>query len=111
MDAKKVKVLTNATKTSFGNFIGLRSFMIMGDLLFHLITKLYENIEENILNPIMDPYIPKDFLVFHPTEKITLNVGKFLIEIFKTIILAYITYQLFIYTEPYFNNFLKRGGG
>lgn len=111
MDAQKVKALTNATKGSFESFVGLRSFLIMGDIMFHLLTLLYKNIQENILDPILDPYVPKDFLVFHPTEKITLNLGKFLVNFTKTATLAYLTFNIFIWTEPYFHSFLKRGGG
>jgi hypothetical protein len=111
MDAQKVKALTNATKSSFESFVGLRSFLIMGDLMFHLLTLVYKNIQDNILDPILDPYIPENFLVFHPTEKITLNLGKFLVNFFKTVILAYLTFKIFVYTEPYFNRYLKKGGG
>ena len=110
MDSQKIKALTNATKGSFESFVGLRSFLIMGDLMFHLLTLLYKNIEENILDPILNPYIPDNFLVFHPTNKITLNVGKFLVNFSKTAILAYLTFQIFIWTEPYFNRYLKKGG-
>lgn len=111
MDAQKIKALTNATKGSFGSFVGLRSFLIMGDVMFHLLTLLYKNIQDNILDPILDPYIPEDFLVFHPTNKITLNVGKFLINFGKTALLAYLSFQIFVWTEPYFNRFLKKSGG
>ena len=111
MDAQKVKALTNATKGSFETFVGLRSFLIMGDLMFHLLTLVYKNIQENLLDPIMDPYVPEDFLVFHPTEKITLNVGKFLVNFTKTALLAFLTFKIFIYTEPYFNKYMKKGGG
>ena len=109
MDAQKVKALTNATKKSFESFVGLRSFLIMGDIMFHLLTKLYNNVEKNLLNPILDPYVPEEFLVIRPTSKIKINLGKFLIELLKTLILAYMSYQIFIYTEPYFKRFLKGG--
>lgn len=111
MDAQKVQALTNATKGSFESFLGLRAFMITGDLMFHLLTLVYKNIQENLLDPILDPYVPENFLVYRPTKKITLNVGKFLVDFSKTIILAYLTFKIFIWTEPYFNKFLKRGGG
>ena len=111
MDAQKVKALTNATKGSFDSFIGLRSFLIVGDLMFHLLTQVYTNIQENLLDPLLDPYIPENFLVYKMNEKVTLNVGKFLVNLFKTIILAYLTFQIFRYTEPYFTKYLKRGGG
>ena len=103
--------MTDATKNSFENFLGLRSFLIMGDSsMYHLLAMFYKNIQENILDPIFDPYVPEDFLVIHPTDKITLNVGKFLVGLTKTLILAYITYKIFSYTEIYFKWFVKRGG-
>ena len=111
MDAQKVKALTNATKSSFSNFVGLRSFLIMGDAMFHIMTLFYKNIQDNILNPIFDPYVPENFLIFRINDKITLDIGKFLIEFSKTAILAFLTFNIFIWTEPYFNRFLKRGGG
>ena len=111
MDAQKVKALTNATKSSFTNFVGLRSFLIMGDAMFHIMTLFYKNIQENILDPIFNPYVPKDFLVFHINDKITLNIGKFLVEFSKTAVLAFLTFEIFIWTEPFFNSFLKKGGG
>jgi len=104
----KVKQLTKATKGSFNTFVGLRSFLIVGDAMFHIMTLFYKNIEENILDPIFNPYIPKDLLVFHINDKITLNIGKFLIELMKTGVLAFLTFQIFIWTEPYFNRFLKK---
>ena len=111
MDAQKIKSLTNATKGSFDTFIGLRSFLIVGDLMFHLLTQVYKNIQENLLDPLLDPYIPKNFLVYKMNKKVTLNIGKFLVNLFKTVILAYLTFQIFIFTEPYFKTYLKRGGG
>ena len=111
MDTQKVKALTNATKSSFTNFVGLRSFLIMGDAMFHIMTLFYKNIQENILDPIFNPYVPKDFLVFHINDKITLNIGKFLVEFSKTAVLAFLTFEIFIWTEPFFNSFLKKGGG
>lgn len=110
MDSQKVAALTNVTKKSFEMFLGLRAFLVMGDILFHLVTKLYNNIEKNILNPILDPYVPDEFLVFRLNSKIKINFGKFLIELSKTLILAYLTYCIFILTEPYFKLFLKGGG-
>ena len=111
MDTQKVKALTNATKGSFSSFVGLRSFLIMGDAMFHIMTLFYKNIQENILNPLFDPYVPKNFLIFRINDKVTLNIGKFLVEFSKTAILAFLTFQIFIWTEPYFNSFVKRKGG
>ena len=70
--------------------------------MIFLCTQFYKNVEENILNPILDPYVPKEFLVFRPTEKIKLNLGKFLINLGKTLFLAYLSFQIFLLTEPYF---------
>ena len=94
MDAQKVKALTNATKGSFSSFVGLRSFLIMGDAMFHIMTLFYKNIQENLLDPIFNPYVPKNFLIFRINDKITLNIGKFLVEFTKTAILAFLTFQI-----------------
>lgn len=109
MDAQKVKALTNATKGSFSSFVGLRSFLIMGDAMFHIMTLFYKNIQENILDPIFNPYVPENFLIFKINEKITLNIGKFLVEFMKTAFLSYLTFKIFVWTEPFFNKFIKRG--
>ena len=106
MDAKKIKELKFAG-SSFESFIGLRSFLVMGDLVFHLMTLFYKNFQENILDPILDPYIPKNFLLVRVSEKITINLGKFLVETVKIMCLAYLTFQFFIFTEPYFKKYLK----
>ena len=110
MDAQKVKTLTDITKSSFDIFLGLNIFMVMGNAFYHLLTKLYENIQKNILDPVIDPNIPSNFLELHFGDKITIKLGSFLVELSKTLILAYVTYQIFLLTEPYFKYFLKRGG-
>lgn len=111
MDAQKIKALTNATKGSFDTFVGLRSFLIVGDLMFYLLSQVYKNIEENLLDPLLDPYIPKNFLVFKMNDKVELNIGKFLVNLLKTGILALLTFEIFKFTEPYFSRYLKNGGG
>ena len=110
MDTQKVKALTNATKGSFGSFVGLRSFLIMGDAMFHIMTLFYKNIQENILDPVFNPYVPHNFLIFKINDKITLNIGKFLVEFTKTTLLAFLTFEIFIWTEPFFNTFAKKHG-
>ena len=107
VDSQKVKEMKFAT-SSFESFIGLRSFFVMGDLIFHLATMFFKVLQENIINPILDPYIPEDLLLVKINEKITINLGKFFVETAKVLILCFITYLIFVYTEPYFKKLSKK---
>lgn len=85
------------------NFMGSHIYIVVGSLIYGILEKIMFSFEENILSPFIDIILGEDFF---DQFKIKVNehvidLGKFLADGLKVVILLLITYNLYIYFDHY----------
>ena len=90
------------------NFMGSHVYIVVGSLIYGILEKIMLSLEDNILSPFIhmllgDRFFDKLKWQIGKDEEDILDVGKFLADGLKVMILLLITYQLYIYFEDYKN--------
>ena len=88
------------------NFMGSHVYIVVGSLIYGILEKLMLSFEDNILSPFIDMVLGKDFfdkfqMRFGKKENNVIDLGKFLADGLKVIVLLLITYKLYLYFEQY----------
>ena len=93
--------MLGVTLSAFSQFTVLRIYLIIGDIVSFLIKRIYNNLEDNIINTTIDPYFSDKYL---DSLEITLPIftkskiryGHFLINLIKNLIFIFITFLIYL---------------
>ena len=85
---------------TFNKFTTVEIFLILSDIISFIFQNIYKTIKKYVLDPVFDPYLPKEKLdemtftlpFFNKSE---IKYGHLLIEISKQFLLIYLTYIIY----------------
>lgn len=84
----------------FETFVGLHIYLVVADLIFSVISSVFENIERNIIDPLLSSYFI-NLYELKLSAKSKIKFGDFFYSLFKSIINAALAYMVYLYTIKY----------
>lgn len=88
------------TSFHFEAFIGLHILLVVADLIFTVISTFFDNIEKNIIDPLLESYF-KDLYEIKISVKSKLKIGNFLYGLIKSILSTILIFTIYKYTLKY----------